>query len=227
MLSRLSLNCHTICDDELREMGTGLYPLAALANHACLPTAVQSFGPNAELTLRALQPLAPGDQVTIAYIDLSPARTQRRAALREAYLFDCQCAACVHPQGGSAEAEAAREVDRSRMARALNQARETESQALDAGDWASALVQAEHCCELAGALLPPTSPALGLHLLRAAKLHAHCGSVERAAGFARRALAIVTVTHGPEANLVREAAELLRGAQLELAFGPRGDQAAR
>lgn len=221
MLSRLSLNCHTICDDELVELGIGLYPLAALANHACLPTASQTFGPHADLTLRALVPLAPGDEVTIAYIDLSPCRTERRAALREAYLFDCRCAACFVTPGATAAAQAAREADRSRMARALSQSRETESRALDAGDFAAALAEAERGCELAGQLLPATSPALGLHLFRAAKLHAHCGSIERAADFARRAVPVLTVTHGEEAALVRQATELLRGAQMELAFGPR------
>jgi SET and MYND domain-containing protein len=222
MLSLLSLNCHTITDDELIELGTGLYPLAALANHSCLPTAVQTFGPNAQLTLRALVPLAPGDEVTIAYVDLSLSRAERQAALRYAYLFECRCPACVPAPGVSAATDAARETERARMARALNQAGEMESRALDAEDWATALAQAEVGCQLAGALLSPTSPALGLHLLRAAKLHAHCGSLGTAAAFARRAAAILTVTHGEKADVVGQATEQLRGAQMELAFGPRG-----
>lgn len=43
LLSRFACNAHTICDEELRPMGTGLYPLAAMANHSCDPSCMQSF----------------------------------------------------------------------------------------------------------------------------------------------------------------------------------------
>ena len=52
-------------------MGIGLYPLAALANHDCAPSAVQAFGPRGDICFRALRPLAPGDAVTIGYVDLA------------------------------------------------------------------------------------------------------------------------------------------------------------
>jgi hypothetical protein len=43
LLARFSCNNHTICDDELRPLGVGLYPLGALINHACAPNCAQSF----------------------------------------------------------------------------------------------------------------------------------------------------------------------------------------
>ena len=46
-------------DDELQPIGLGMYPLAALANHSCDPTAAQTFD-GATLELRALRPLAAG-----------------------------------------------------------------------------------------------------------------------------------------------------------------------
>lgn len=47
LLARFACNNHTVCDDELRPIGVGIYPLAALVNHACRPNCVQTFsGPN-------------------------------------------------------------------------------------------------------------------------------------------------------------------------------------
>ena len=50
-------------DDELQPIGLGMYPLAALANHSCDPTAAQTFD-GATLELRALRPLAAGAPLT-------------------------------------------------------------------------------------------------------------------------------------------------------------------
>ena len=47
LLARFACNNHTICDEELRPIGVGIFPLAALVNHACKPNCVQTFaGPN-------------------------------------------------------------------------------------------------------------------------------------------------------------------------------------
>lgn len=43
LLARFASNNHTICDDELRPLGLGVYPAAAMANHSCQPSCVQSF----------------------------------------------------------------------------------------------------------------------------------------------------------------------------------------
>jgi hypothetical protein len=51
LLSMLSCNCHTVCDDELRPLGLALYPTGALVNHSCQPSAVQTFQGN-KLRLR-------------------------------------------------------------------------------------------------------------------------------------------------------------------------------
>jgi hypothetical protein len=47
LLARFGCNNHTVCDEELRPIGVGLYPLGALVNHSCRPNCAQSFqGPN-------------------------------------------------------------------------------------------------------------------------------------------------------------------------------------
>jgi SET and MYND domain-containing protein len=43
LLARFACNNHTICDEELRPIGVGLYPLGALINHSCRPNCAQSF----------------------------------------------------------------------------------------------------------------------------------------------------------------------------------------
>ncbi|GLI61325.1 hypothetical protein VaNZ11_003682 [Volvox africanus] len=87
LLSLLCCNCHTVCDEELRPLGIALYPTGALVNHSCNPNSVQTFR-GRTLLLKALTPLAPGDEVTIAYIELAATRQERREMLAESYFFD-------------------------------------------------------------------------------------------------------------------------------------------
>lgn len=41
--SKLACNAHSICDSELRPLGTGLYPVISIINHSCLPNSVLMF----------------------------------------------------------------------------------------------------------------------------------------------------------------------------------------
>ncbi|EFJ42294.1 SET and zf-MYND domain-containing protein, partial [Volvox carteri f. nagariensis] len=86
LLSLLSCNCHTVCDEELRPLGVALYPTGALVNHSCSPSTVQTFH-GSTLELRALRQLAPGDEITIAYIELAATRQERRETLADSYFF--------------------------------------------------------------------------------------------------------------------------------------------
>ena len=63
ILGRIATNALAVTDDELQPIGLGMYPLAALANHSCDPTAAQTFD-GATLELRALRPLAAGAPLT-------------------------------------------------------------------------------------------------------------------------------------------------------------------
>jgi len=87
LLARFSCNIHTICDDELRPIGVGLYPLAAMVNHSCRPSCTQSFV-GRDIVFRALRPLAAGEELTISYVDLLATRQERRRALQASYFFD-------------------------------------------------------------------------------------------------------------------------------------------
>lgn len=59
---------------------------------------------DATAAFTAARAIAPGEQLTITYIDAGLPRAARAAALREAYGFECGCAACREGggEGGAA-----------------------------------------------------------------------------------------------------------------------------
>ena len=87
LLGKISCNAHTVCDEELNPVGVAVYPAAAMVNHADSPSAAQSFK-GRRITLRATRDLKPGDEVTMAYVELLATRQERRAALWRGYRFD-------------------------------------------------------------------------------------------------------------------------------------------
>jgi SET and MYND domain-containing protein len=106
LLLRLSCNAHSVCDDELRPVGRGLYPRLACANHDCRPSAVLTFR-GAVGALRAARPLAAGQEVTLSYIDLCAPSAQRRCELQDGYFFRCACHRCASADGDTAAEDAA------------------------------------------------------------------------------------------------------------------------
>ena len=196
LLATIACNGHTLSDDELQPLGLGLYPLGALANHDCNPSAAQSFrGPT--LVMRALRPLAPGEAVTIGYVDLAMPGAARRRELLGGYAFNCACVRCADER-----ADAAREAALARTAQALGAARAETLGAIDTGQWAHALHAARRAVALAESSLPPCTPSLGIEWLRLAKLLAHDGALDEACAAWRRARGVLAVTHGGDSALV-------------------------
>ncbi|XP_051123836.1 histone-lysine N-methyltransferase ASHR1 isoform X2 [Andrographis paniculata] len=92
--SKLACNAHTICDSELRPLGTGLFPFISLINHSCLPNAVLVFEGRSAV-VRAIQHIPEGSEVLISYIDIAGSTITRKKALKEQYYFDCGCIRCL------------------------------------------------------------------------------------------------------------------------------------
>lgn len=92
--SKLSCNAHTICDSELRPLGTGLYPVISIINHSCLPNAVLLFEGRTAV-VRAVQHIPQGSEVLISYIETAGSTTTRLKSLREQYHFACACPRCA------------------------------------------------------------------------------------------------------------------------------------
>jgi hypothetical protein len=79
-LCRFACNSHTITDSDLRAIGVGIYPIAALANHSCAPCAVQTFN-GRSIRIRAVRAIKEGEEVTISYLDLAdPLSVRQRGA---------------------------------------------------------------------------------------------------------------------------------------------------
>uniref|UniRef100_A0A182PH47 SET domain-containing protein n=1 Tax=Anopheles epiroticus TaxID=199890 RepID=A0A182PH47_9DIPT len=82
----------------LNNEGSALYPRQSKINHSCTPNAETVFPQsNHMLALRAVRNIQPGEEICISYLDecnLQRSRHSRQKALKEYYLFICQCEKC-------------------------------------------------------------------------------------------------------------------------------------
>ncbi|EQC39619.1 hypothetical protein, variant [Saprolegnia diclina VS20] len=98
MLCRFHTNNFTITDEILLDIGSGCYPWGAMVNHSCDANCTVTFAPKShELQMRALRPIAAGEEVTHAYMDVAIPATKRRRELQAQYHFGCTCARCTSP----------------------------------------------------------------------------------------------------------------------------------
>ncbi|KAL4998059.1 hypothetical protein BDV10DRAFT_78876 [Aspergillus recurvatus] len=89
--AKLDLNSFNLTNDD--DIGIYLHPYASLINHSCDYNAVVGFD-GSEFFVKAIRPIAKGEQIFISYIDTTyPTRT-RQKELRERYFFTCKCAKC-------------------------------------------------------------------------------------------------------------------------------------
>lgn len=75
------------------QAGCALSSTLSALNHSCAPNAAATVQ-RGWLVVASLQPLAPGDELTICYVDAERPGAERRAVLREHYNFECSCARC-------------------------------------------------------------------------------------------------------------------------------------
>jgi hypothetical protein len=75
------------------QVGCALSSTLSAINHSCAPNAAATVQ-RGWLVVASLQPLAPGDELMICYVDAARPGAERRAVLREHYNFECQCPRC-------------------------------------------------------------------------------------------------------------------------------------
>ncbi|XP_078613024.1 histone-lysine N-methyltransferase SMYD3-like [Branchiostoma floridae x Branchiostoma japonicum] len=93
LYGKTTCNCFAIHNLDLREIGVGLYPQAAMINHSCNSNCVSTFrGPT--LQIRALVDIQPGEEVCYSYTEKGNVTHERRDELRK-YFFECQCPHCL------------------------------------------------------------------------------------------------------------------------------------
>ncbi|KIM63614.1 hypothetical protein SCLCIDRAFT_1214007 [Scleroderma citrinum Foug A] len=109
-----------------KQVGAGFYAVSSYLNHSCTPSARPSFdNGTAELHVIASRALKCGDELTIAYVDVSQkegesvvdARRRRRIELARGWRFACTCERCAKEADGMDEDPAR---DESKVSDAVN-----------------------------------------------------------------------------------------------------------
>ncbi|KAG2441895.1 hypothetical protein HXX76_003502 [Chlamydomonas incerta] len=109
---------------EHSEAVIGVWPEFALLNHSCAPNTV-AFNVGQHLLVQAAADIDQGQEATTCYLGdlVQTPREQRRASLKGAYGFDCECARCkaegAVPAEVTAAVAAAYELTTSEQARKL------------------------------------------------------------------------------------------------------------
>lgn len=97
-IDKLYDKMYEISGEFLNCEGSGLYRKQSACNHSCQPNAeVEFLNNNHKLTLRALEDIHPGEEITISYISechRARSRHSRQKYLKENYLFECLCTNC-------------------------------------------------------------------------------------------------------------------------------------
>lgn len=47
------------------------------------------------MSLLAVRPIMPGEEITISYVNLHKSREERQRQLQQTYYFNCECEICV------------------------------------------------------------------------------------------------------------------------------------
>ncbi|TPX31164.1 hypothetical protein SeLEV6574_g08559, partial [Synchytrium endobioticum] len=90
----LSINAHSISNEETVNVGVGLYPMTlAMVNHSCRPNTFAFFHGSA-VRLKCARPIEKGEELSLAYVAIEEPMVDRRRALKSQYLFDCFCEIC-------------------------------------------------------------------------------------------------------------------------------------
>jgi hypothetical protein len=112
--ARVNSNAYGVSDPsgtgQQGNVGFGLFPFAAMLNHSCDPncafSGVALGRGGAALTIRAIQPVAEGEELTFGYTDLYQDVVARREELESTKHFICECTRCMRcvqdPNSGAA-----------------------------------------------------------------------------------------------------------------------------
>ncbi|KJE93121.1 hypothetical protein CAOG_03954 [Capsaspora owczarzaki ATCC 30864] len=105
LLCVMQCNNFAIHNDILFARGSGIYPVAALVNHACVANCVLTYDLKSKRQfIRAIRDIRAGEEITHAFTDAASPTVVRKAHLKSLYAFDCNCSRCN-------DSDAAKELD--------------------------------------------------------------------------------------------------------------------
>ncbi|KAJ3147364.1 hypothetical protein HDU89_005716 [Geranomyces variabilis] len=93
LLCQFSCNSISISDEELVNIGVGMFPTLALVNHSCSPNTAIIFN-GSKGTLRTIKPVVAGEEVFQSYTEIAEPRHVRQCELQQTYFFTCACPVC-------------------------------------------------------------------------------------------------------------------------------------
>ncbi|KAL9606220.1 MAG: hypothetical protein Q9179_000617 [Wetmoreana sp. 5 TL-2023] len=91
--TRTIINSMTASNAALDPLGTCLSTYASQLNHSCDPNCIFTFS-GRSLSVRSLQAIPAGGELTISYVDISMSRSERQKKLKSSYYFECACSYC-------------------------------------------------------------------------------------------------------------------------------------
>ncbi|XP_017884069.1 SET domain-containing protein SmydA-8-like, partial [Ceratina calcarata] len=84
----------TVHDKDRSSSLRGLYPIAALQNHCCVPNTSHHFDAECRLYVNTTRPISAGEELTMTYTSLFWDTTLRRQFLSVTKQFSCMCGRC-------------------------------------------------------------------------------------------------------------------------------------
>lgn len=75
----------------------GLYPLAGLVNHSCVPNLTHAFDQNKIMDVRSCVPIKEGQELFHSYVRLIWSTPTRQFNLKKTKHFTCNCPRCLDP----------------------------------------------------------------------------------------------------------------------------------
>uniref|UniRef100_UPI00358EEA8A histone-lysine N-methyltransferase SMYD3-like n=1 Tax=Myxine glutinosa TaxID=7769 RepID=UPI00358EEA8A len=94
LFGKIHCNSFTITNNDLEDIGVGIYPSLSLLNHSCEPNCVTVFD-GIKLLLRTVKDVQQGEELLISYIDTLAGSCDRQSRLMHQYHFTCECRLCT------------------------------------------------------------------------------------------------------------------------------------
>ncbi|CAI4233143.1 unnamed protein product [Auanema sp. JU1783] len=91
---KIVTNCFTILDEDMNDLGQGLYIGLSVHDHSCDPDAFVLFDGAKALLRTPTRDKRYGKAIKVSYTDLFLTNTDRKQTLKSQYYFDCVCAIC-------------------------------------------------------------------------------------------------------------------------------------
>ncbi|KAF7052231.1 hypothetical protein CFC21_060353 [Triticum aestivum] len=227
--SKFACNAHTICDPELRPLGTGLFPAISIINHSCVPNAVLLFEGRTAY-VRALQPLSSNTEVSISYIETAATTLKRHNDLKQ-YFFTCTCPRCIKDSEEDALLEGYRCKDqkcdgfllpdsgkKAYTCQKCSISRDEEEIYMELQDWQTALMYCRLTIPVYERVYPPFHPMVGLQFYTCGKLEWLLEYTEDALKSLTRAADVLRITHGTQSQFMKELFGKLEEARAEVSF---------